>query len=171
MNRRTGAIAAIAAGLTLLASRVPAPDPARFQQALRAMNADGQLGLRALVFEAGSAWQRAGIAIDLRVVAVAVAALGLGGFSHLALHLWRSRPGPLVARTAPASLPRDRRVAQARALADKGRLNIDVARRTTLSRDAVDLLTMLPRPDAAVTRRRTFRSRTFRSTRSRSMVA
>ncbi len=98
MNRRTGAIAAIAAGLTLLASRVPAPDPARFQQALRAMNADGQLGLRALVFEAGSAWQRAGIAIDLRVVAVAVAALGLGGFSH-------SRAAPLALATRASRRP------------------------------------------------------------------
>lgn len=143
MNTRTVSIALIAAGGTALAARLPGLDTDRAEAALRAINAYGIDGIRALRWETPRMLHSLP-APDIRVVALAFSTLVV---LALAIALLVQRRRARNQRTGVHAGIMQRRLTRARSLNKQGRLGIDVARETALSRDAVELLLHVNRPD------------------------
>jgi len=155
MNIRTVSITLVAAGSAALAARLPALDTGRAEAAVRAINDYGIHGVRALRWEAVRFLGRLP-APDIRVVALALSilvALALAG--SLFIHRRRARRHN---RGVHADIMH-RRLTRARSLSRQGRLGIDVARETALSRDAVELLFHVHRPDDFAGPGRSYRAR------------
>jgi hypothetical protein len=158
MNIRTVSIALIAAGAGVLASRIRLPDAERIEAALRTAHAHGTTGIAAARFEITA------LVADLPPVDIRAVAVGLSALVVLALTvalLWQMRSRRT--RRPPHAEVMQRRVTRARSLSREGRLGIDVARETALSRDAVELLHHLGRPDELSGAGRSYRGRARRS--------
>jgi hypothetical protein len=168
MKLNTGAIALVTAGATLLIARLPSPDPARLRHAASSLASDTGAGLHALAFEGAAFWKRHQGALEFTgleprmaagVLALSIITVATVAIVIVVLGFRRGHDDDAGFRPRQLIAPRstDRRVARARALTSQGGMNIDVARRTTLSRDAVDLLSRVHRPDRIAGRGRTFR--------------
>lgn len=143
MNIRTLSIALIAAGAAALAARFPDLDTGRAEAAVRTINAYGIEGLRAL------RWETARMVGSLPAPDARAAVLGLSALVVLALAtilIAQRRRAGKQSRGVHAGIMH-RRLTRARSLNQQGRLGIDVARETALSRDAVELLLHVHRPD------------------------
>ena len=152
----------LAAGGGLLGTRLPGPDIDRLAAMLRRLHADGLMGVAAGRYEAARLW----IIQPFNVRAVALALVGLVVLAVTFSLLWRwARMRTGVA--GPRADAMQRRVNRARLLSQEGRLGIDVARETALSRDAVELLHHMTRPDDLSGPGRSYRSRARRPVRQR----
>lgn len=162
MIHRLLSIALIAAGGGLLATRVPMPDGDRFRAMVRALHADGVTGLASVRFEAAQLW--AVQPFNVRAVALALIGLMVLAITFSLLWQWARMRNSALGPRADAM---QRRVNRARSLSAEGRLGIDVARETALSRDAVELLHHMTRPDELAGTGRSYRSRSRRPSRQR----
>lgn len=158
---QTASTALITAGITLLIARTPAPDTTRLEAAAGALAADAANGVRALAFEIGRLWARHGQTLEIQQGLGLAAAIALAGLAGLGLAFWRRRNGAPAPRhrghRRATPRPHNRRVDQARSLATRGGLPVEVARQTTLSRDAVELLARIQPPEGFSGRGRNFR--------------
>ncbi len=161
MKIRTVSIALLAAGAGVLATRIRLPDAQRIEATLQAIHGYGATGIAAARFEV------AALAAELPPVDVRAVALGLSALVVLALTialLWQLRGH--ARRRPPHADIMQRRVTRARSLSREGRLGIDVARETALSRDAVELLHHVARPDKRAGSGRSYRAGSRRPARA-----
>lgn len=145
MNIRTVAIPLVGAGGGTAVARLATLDSGRVDHAIRSVTAHETLGAHALRWEVAefAAHVRGLVDIRLMVLGFTVAAT-LALASLLYLHWLRARRTPSQGLYAQVV---QRRVTHARSLSQQGRLGIDVARETALSRDAVALLHHVACPD------------------------